>query len=152
MSANAYDNSISSSVDLVTAAAKCLEKEDWRGVKFYTKKCISLYKGHAVGMQKRLKDFPSLEAAPSYWALNDVAYSYFLQGEMYRLTGNFESAKRQYTTVIKRLKFAQVYDPALGKDWKVAKACIKKLNEMKKEEKKTGKGNKFIKKKLKPLK
>ncbi|MCK5707782.1 MAG: hypothetical protein KAI43_09020 [Candidatus Aureabacteria bacterium] len=148
----AYDN-VTSSEALVARAATCLEARDWKGLKYYTQRCISLYQSQARNMQRKLKDFASLETTDKYWALNDVAYSYFLQGEMYRIIGKTEKAKKKYMTVIKKFKFAQVYDPSISGAWQVAEACEIKLNDMGIDiEEKNDPKSKFIKKKLKPLK
>ena len=149
-SAAAYDN-VTSSCDLMYRAAECLKKKDYKGVKYYTQKCISLYKAQALQMSRKLKDFAPFETANLYWALNDVAYAYYLQGEMYRELGKYELARRKYEMVLKKFKYAQVYDPAIGGDWKVAEECKKKLELIKGKLNKS-KNNKFIKKELRPLK
>ena len=102
-------------------------------------------------MSRKLKDFAPFETANLYWALNDVAYAYYLQGEMYRELGKYELARRKYEMVLKKFKYAQVYDPAIGGDWKVAEECKKKLELIKGKLNKS-KNNKFIKKELRPLK
>jgi len=150
-SAEAYDSDTTSTA-LTGNAAVSLKKEDWKAVKYYTQRCITLYRTHALKMQRKLKDFPPLETSQKYWALNDVAFAYFLQGEMYRLTGKFDIAKKKYDIVIKKFFFAQKYDPGMGGDWKVAEACQEQLKEIMPELEKFEKQKKFIKKDLKPLK
>ena len=145
---SASDNS---SQALVMKASECLQNEDWQGVMKYTRKCISLYQSEARKMQRRLKDFPPMETATDYWALNDVAYAYFLQAEMYRLREQYEKAKSKYEKIIKTFGFAQVYDPAAGGDWKVAEAARQKLKKIRPFLPDNKKSH-FIKKKLKLLK
>ena len=150
-SADAYDSDSTSSA-LTGNAALSLKKEDWRAVKYYTQRCITLYRTHALKMQRKLKDYPPLETSQQYWALNDVAYAYFLQGEMYRMTGKIEKAKKMYVMVVEKFFFAQKYDPSLGGDWKVAEACQEQLDEIMPELQKFKSQERFIKKDLKPLK
>ena len=68
---------------MVGKAWKALEANDTEGVLAYTNKVLELYAEQAQKMQASLKDYPkeSKEKVFSYWALNDVATSLFIQGD-----------------------------------------------------------------------
>jgi len=117
------------SVTLVAKAWESLEKGDLDGVLAYTNKCVELYAEQARGMQNNLVDFPkgSDDEIFSYWALNDVATSYFIQGDAYRKEGLLEKAKESYQTVIDNYNYGQCWD-LRGWFWKPAEAAQGNLN------------------------
>ncbi|MDE2215103.1 MAG: tetratricopeptide repeat protein [Candidatus Omnitrophica bacterium] len=117
---------------LTTKAWNALGRNDIEAVLAYTNKCISLYSAQAAKMQAGLKDYPtgSNDNIFKYWALNDVATSYYIQAEAYRKANMKDEAKAAYDKVIKDYSFGQTWDTK-GWFWKPAKAAQEKLDMMK---------------------
>ena len=94
---------------LTTKAWAALAQNDIEAVLAYTNKCISLYAAQAAKMQAGLKDYPSglNDEIFKYWALNDVATSYYIQAEAYRAANMKDEAKEAYNKVIKDYSFRQ---------------------------------------------
>jgi hypothetical protein len=71
---------------LTTKAWQSLAEKNTDAVVVYTNKCIDMYAPQAIKMQSELKDYPSGDPQTvfSYWAVNDVATSLYIQGEAYR--------------------------------------------------------------------
>ena len=84
---------------LVTKAWQALAQNDIESVLAYTNKCISLYAAQAKKMQSGLKDYVtgSNDEVFKNWALNDVATSYYIQGEAYRAANMKDEAKEGST-------------------------------------------------------
>jgi len=116
-----------SSETLATKAWKALEAADYAAVEAYTKKCISLYESQALEQQASLTEFAPKEKAFNYWALNDVATSYFILGQAYLAQGKVKEAKEAFRTVIDKLSYAQCWDTK-GWFWKVAEGASDKLS------------------------
>ena len=123
-----YDFGDQSSMNLMVLAWKALDEGDFAAVMVYTKKCIDLYTEQARQMQKVLNDFPSgdTDQIHAYWALNDVATAYFIQGEAYFREGKMQQARTPYQRVIDDFSYAQCWDPR-GWFWQVAKGSEEKL-------------------------
>jgi len=119
------------SVTLVTKAWGALAQNDIESVLAYTNKCISLYGAQAGKMQAGLKDYASgsNDAIFKNWALNDIATSYFIQGEAYRAANMKDEAKEAYNKVLNDYSFGQTWDPK-GWFWKPAEAAKEKLDMM----------------------
>ncbi|MBI5023517.1 MAG: tetratricopeptide repeat protein [Candidatus Omnitrophica bacterium] len=117
------------SVTLVVNAWKALDEEKLEEVLVYTDKCIKLYSQEAARMQKALKGYPegSDEEIFAYWALNDVATAYFIQGEAYRKKGEAAKAREAYQKIIDEFFYGQCWDPK-GWFWKLADAAANRLN------------------------
>ena len=116
---------------LTTKAWAALAQNDIESVLAYTNKCISLYAAQASKMQAGLKDYAtgSNDEIFKYWALNDVATSYYIQGEAYRAANMKDEAKEAYNKVIKDYSFGQTWDTK-GWFWKPAEAAKEKLDMM----------------------
>ena len=101
------------STTLTTKAWGALASNDIESVLAYTNKCISLYGAQASKMQASLKDYAtgSNDEIFKYWALNDVATSYYIQGEAYRTANMKDEAKEAYNKLIKDYSFGQSWDP-----------------------------------------
>lgn len=114
---------------LTTKAWQSLAQKDTKGALTYTNKCIDMYGAEATKMQESLKDYPSgdNEKIFSYWALNDVATSLFIQGEAYRKAKDMDKAKASYQRVINEFSYAQTYDQASKTFWKPAEASADAL-------------------------
>jgi len=114
---------------LTTKAWGALAQNDIESVLAYTNKCISLYAAQASKMQTGLKDYAtgSNDEIFKYWALNDVATSYYIQGEAYRAANMKDEAKEAYNKLIKDYTFGQAWDPK-GWFWKPAAAAQEKLD------------------------
>jgi tetratricopeptide (TPR) repeat protein len=121
----AYKSEDRSSTALVSSAWQALEKDDLKSVLFYTNTCIQLYGKRATIMQNKLEDYPSAThgAIHAYWALNDVATAYHIQGEAYRKAGRLEEARKAYQTVIDKFSYGQCWDPK-GWFWKPAEVAV----------------------------
>jgi tetratricopeptide (TPR) repeat protein len=114
---------------LTTKAWAALAQNDIESVLAYTNKCISLYAAQASKMQAGLKDYASgsNDEIFKYWALNDVATSYYIQGEAYRAANMKDEAKEAYSKVVKDYSFGQAWDTK-GWFWKPASASQEKLD------------------------
>jgi tetratricopeptide (TPR) repeat protein len=113
---------------LTTKAWGSLKEGDLEAVLAYTNKCIDLYAGQAKKMQSSLDGYPSgtNDLIFSYWALNDVATSLFIQGEAYRKVDKAEQAKEAYKRVVNEFTYGQAWDPQ-GWFWKPSEAAKEKL-------------------------
>ena len=122
----------STSETLTVKAWKALEKNDLDEVIVYTEKCFSLYEKKAQEMQASLTEYPfeTNEKIFSYWALNDVGTSLFIQGQALQNAGKNDEAKKAYQKLIDEYSFAQCWDPQ-GWFWKPAEAAQQKLDEIK---------------------
>lgn len=116
---------------LVVKAWKSLDKEKFEEVLVYTDKCIKLYSQEADRMQKTLKGYAegSDEEIFSYWALNDVATAYFIQGEVYRKKGEAAKAREAFQKIIDEFSYGQCWDPR-GWFWKLAEGAANRLNSL----------------------
>jgi tetratricopeptide (TPR) repeat protein len=114
---------------LVTKAWQALSQNDIESVLAYTNKCISLYAAAAKKMQAGLKDYAtgSNDDIFKYWALNDVATSYYIQGDAYRSANMKDEAKEAYNKVVNDYSFGQTWDTK-GWFWKPAAAAKEKLD------------------------
>ena len=90
------------------------------------KKCIELYEADAQRQQASLGGFPPKEKTFEYWALNDVATSYFILGQALLAQGKVAEAKDVFQKVIDEFPFAQAWDTN-GWFWRVAEAASDKL-------------------------
>ncbi len=113
---------------LASKAWGVLEKGDIEEVLAYTNKCIELYGQQAKKMQESLSGYPqgTNEQIFSYWALNDVATSLFIQGEAYRKANMMEEAKEVYKKIVNEYSYGQTWD-VKGWFWKPAEAAKEKL-------------------------
>jgi tetratricopeptide (TPR) repeat protein len=125
-SAPEYDFGDFSSETLAVKAWGALEQGDYAAVEAYTTKCITLYETQAIQQSSSLTDFAPKEKAFNYWALNDVATSYFILGQARLAQGRVKEAQDAFNTVIERFPYAQAWDPK-GWFWKVAQGASDKL-------------------------
>ena len=126
----AYDFGDYTSETLTTKAWKALEANDHKGVEIYTKKCIQLYEADAKKQQASLTEPAPNDKAFNYWALNDVATSYFIYGDSLKAQNRFKEAAAAYERVLNDFSFAKCWDPK-GWFWSVAKAATGRINELK---------------------
>ncbi len=117
-----YDYGDFASSTLTTKAWDALEDNDLNAVEAYTGKTIELYKDTALEQQASLSGFASSDDAGDYWALNDVATSYFILAQAQAKAGNTAEAKENYQYIITNLKYAQAWDTQ-GWYWKVAEGA-----------------------------
>ncbi len=124
----AYDFGDYRSLTLTTRAWEALEKGDIEAVLAYTNKCIELYGEQAKAMQSKLTGYASGSSQEifSYWALNDVATSLFIQGEAYRKAKMYDEAKEVFNRLINDYAYGQCWD-AKGWFWKPAEVAKEKL-------------------------
>ncbi len=114
---------------LATRAWSALKEGDMEGVLAYTNKCIELYADQAKKMQSSLTAYPtgSNDQIFSYWALNDIATSLFIQGEAYRKANKKEEALAAYKRAASEFSYGQAWDPQ-GWFWKPAEAAQEKIS------------------------
>ena len=126
--AYAYNFGDFRSETLTTKAWIALKEGDIEAVLAYTNKCLELYAEQAQKMQASLEDYPqgSNDDIFSYWALNDIATSLFIQGEAYRQAGMTDEAKDAFVKVVNDYTYGQAWDPK-GWFWKPAEASKEKL-------------------------
>ena len=126
---HAYNFGNYRSETLAVKAWEALEKGDLDAVLAYTNKNIELYSKQAKNMQQGLEGYVegSEKEIFSKWALNDIATSYFIQGEAYRKASKLEEAKAAYKTVIEEYSYGQTWDPKWKGFWKPAEAAKEKL-------------------------
>ncbi len=113
---------------LVGKAWEAMAKNDIEAVLAYTNKCIELYAETARKMQADLKAYPTgaNEEVFKYWAVNDVATSYYIQAEAYRKANMKDESKEAYNKVVKDYSFGQTWDTK-GWFWKPSEAAKEKL-------------------------
>ncbi len=113
---------------LATKAWGALKEGDLEGVLAYTNKCIELYADQAKKMQSSLTAYPTgtNDQIFSYWALNDIATSLFIQGEAYRKANKKDEAIAAYKRAVSEFSFGQAWDPQ-GWFWKPAEAAQEKI-------------------------
>ncbi|MCB9719874.1 MAG: tetratricopeptide repeat protein [Candidatus Omnitrophica bacterium] len=126
--AMAYNFGDFRSETLTTKAWMALKEGDIEAVLAYTNKCLELYAEQAQKMQASLEDYPqgSNDDIFSYWALNDISTSLFIQGEAYRQAGMEDEAKEAFMKVVNDYTYGQAWDPK-GWFWKPAEASKEKL-------------------------
>ena len=113
---------------LTTKAWVALGDGDLEAVLAYTNKCLELYAAQAHTMQNSLNDFPegANEQIFTYWALNDVATSLFIQGEAYRKAEKKEEALEAYKKIVNEYSYGQAWDSG-GWFWKPVEAAKEKI-------------------------
>ena len=121
-----YDFGDFSSAHLTTQAWKALEAKDYDALFAYTHQAISLYEKKALEMQASLSDFSVKGKEFDYWALNDIATCYFIQGEAYTRQKKSDEALSVYRLVIDEFGFAQCWDNR-GWFWKIADAAKNRI-------------------------
>jgi len=114
---------------LVTKAWVALEKNDIEAVLAYTNKCIELYGEQARKMQGELSEYPTgkNEDILKFWALNDVATSLYIQGEIYHKANMAQESQEAFEKLIKEYFYGQTWD-VKGWFWKPAEAAKEKLD------------------------
>ncbi len=121
-----YDFGDSSSAFLTAQAWKALESNDFEAVFAYTNQVIALYERKGLEMQASLSDFASKGSEFDYWALNDVATCYFIQGDAYTKQRKSDEALAAYRMVIDEFGYAQCWDNR-GWFWKLTDAARNKI-------------------------
>jgi len=110
---------------LTTKAWEALAQNNKEAVLVYTNKCVDMYAPQATKMQSELKDYPSGDPQKvfSYWAVNDIATSLYIQGEAYRKAKELDKAKAAYARVVNEFSYGQAYAPDSKTFWKPAEAA-----------------------------
>jgi len=114
---------------LAGKAWAALSEKNLDAVLAYTNKCIEMYENNARTMQAGLKEYPAGDDQKvfSYWALNDIATSLFIQGEAYRQAGKLDKAKEAFQRIVDDFSFGQCWDPPSKTFWKPADAAKDKI-------------------------
>ena len=116
-----------SSSAITTKAWGALEAKNYYDAIAYTNKCIEMFKGKAVEMQKALTAPPTdKDQTFAQWALNDVGTCYFIQAKAYEGKGKQKEALDDYKFLAENLAYAQCWD-AKGWFWKPADAAKDRL-------------------------
>ncbi len=119
-----------SSETLTSKAWAAFSANNYTEAKAYAQKCIEMYQGQAVEMQKALTAPATVkEEVFKSWALNDVGVAYYLLGQSLEKEAKGKEAIVPYKFLAENLAFAQCYDTK-GWFWKpadVAKERIKAL-------------------------
>ncbi len=127
-SAEAYNFGDFRSSTLASKSWEALNKGDIEAVLAYTNKGIELYAEEARKMQADLKAYPTVkEEIFKYWALNDVATYYYIQGEAYRRANMKDESKEAFNKLTKDYFYGQTWDPK-GWFWKPAEAAKEKMS------------------------
>lgn len=110
-----------SSSALVNKAWQSLANKDFPRALGYAQKCIDLYEPQAQLMQRELLDYPAGDddSINAYWALNDVATAYYIQGKVYAIQHQPYRARQSFHTVLSDYTYGQCWDPQ-GWWWKPA--------------------------------
>lgn len=126
--AHAYNYGDFRSETLTTKAWGALADGDLEAVLAYTNKCLELYGEPAKKMQNSLNEYPEGDNDKifSFWALNDVATSLFIQGEAYRKAEMKDEALAAYKKVVNDYTYGQAWDTK-GWFWKPAEAAKEKI-------------------------
>jgi len=113
---------------LTTKAWGALAQGDTQAVLAYTNKCLELYAEQAKKMQDSLTEYPAGEKDKifSFWALNDVATSLFVQGEAFRRANMKNEAVEAFKKIVNEYSYGQTWDTN-GWFWKPAEAAKEKL-------------------------
>lgn len=125
-----YDFSDESGDALTTKAWEALNKKDREAVLAYTSRCIELYTEDAKDQEAELDDFAPSGSERDYDALNNVAVSYFIRGEYYKHSRDWDESRKNYKKIIDNFYFAQYWDPR-GWWWKpseIAEGEIEKID------------------------
>lgn len=122
-----YDYGDYTSVTLTSKAWEAFQRGDYAAVDAFTHKCIDLFEGQAIEQSESLTDFSPREKVLNYWALNDVATSYFIRGQSLLAQGKVAEGKEALNTVIEQYPYAQAWDTK-GWFWKVAEGASDKLS------------------------
>lgn len=125
---HAYNFGDARSETLVSKAWGSLNEGDIEGVLAYTNKALELYGEPAAKMQESLDGYVegTKDDVFSYWALNDVATSLYIQAEAYRKADMLDEAKDVYKKLINEFTYGQCWD-SNGWFWKPADAAKEKL-------------------------
>ncbi|EKD27556.1 MAG: Beta-glucanase [uncultured bacterium] len=116
-----YDLGDQKSSTLTTKAWAAFQVKDWQGVDVYTDKCIAMYANEAQKQQSQLTALPPESVAFNYWALNDVATSFYIKAKANVLKNEAEPAKKNCETIINLYSYAQCWDNQ-GWFWSVSNA------------------------------
>ena len=111
-----------SSETLTIKAWKALEDGKYNDIKILVWKCHELYGEKAKKMQDSLTDYATDGKEFDYWALNDVATSFFILGRTYYVEGKNKKANKIFNDINKRYNYAQCWDPR-GWFWKLGEAA-----------------------------
>lgn len=116
-----------SSSAITTKAWKAYESKNYDDTLGYTGKCIEMFKGKAVEMQKALGAPPTEKAKVfEQWALNDVGTCYYIQAKALEGQGKSKEALDSYKFLAENLPFAQCWDTK-GWFWKPGDAAKERL-------------------------
>lgn len=113
----------------VSEAWKALEEERYVDAIVYTRKCEEFYGDTAKEMNSELTLLPMADKANDYWALNDVATSLFIAGEVYKKKGMREEEKEVLIRLVSNYYFGQCFDPK-GWYWTPANAAAERLGQL----------------------
>lgn len=108
---------------LTVKAWQAFNSDNFEDAIVYAKKCFELYKQPAAEMQAGLDDYVegTDEEVFSYWALNDVSTSLFIQAKSLIALDRTDEAAAVIKELVDNYTFGQCWDPS-GWFWKPAEA------------------------------
>ncbi|PIQ89312.1 MAG: hypothetical protein COV72_03730 [Candidatus Omnitrophica bacterium CG11_big_fil_rev_8_21_14_0_20_42_13] len=121
-----------SSKQLVIKAREAQAKKDYDAVFKYTAECINSFKDQAKKQHAELSSQAQQSGKEEkYQILNDVATSYFIQGEVYFEQEKFEEAKKTFNIIIAEYPYSHAWDP---RGWfyslaEKSRDSVKKINQ-----------------------
>ena len=120
---------------LINKAWEAHGKRDIENTFKYTQEIINLYKDEADRLQASLTALPeNKEEIERAAVLNNVALSYFIQGESYMRQQDFDKAVEVFGIIIKEYSLAQAWDPR-GWYWQISRAAQDSVDKIQKRQK-----------------
>ncbi len=118
------------SESLTTSAWKAYNNKNYESTKSYARQVIDMYTDKALEQQGSLSGYAKSGKESKYWALNDVATSYFILGKTAAEENNASRAKKYFNKIVDNFGYAQCYDPDTKSYWKVKEAALEELNKL----------------------
>ena len=110
---------------LTVKAWQAFGAEEYEDAIVYARKCVELYQEPAREMQAGLEDYVTgtNDEVFSYWALNDVATSLFIQAKSLIALERTDEARAVIQELVDNFTFGQCWDPSGGWFWRPAEAA-----------------------------
>lgn len=121
-----------SSPTLTAKAWEAFNAKKYDDAIVFANACIKSFEKRAVEMQASLKepvDSSDKDAVSSKGALNDVGTCYFIMGKAFEVQGKNAEAVKAYQQLIKKVSFAQCWDPQ-GWFWMPAGLAAKEIKRL----------------------
>lgn len=129
MAAKELDFGDQKSSTLTNKAWEALEDRNFAEALAYTQRTEKLYGDEAKRMNSGLTDFPMMEQAFDYWALNDVGTSKYIAAQAYVEMDMYAEAADAYQTLHDDYRYSQCWDPK-GWFWKPSWGAANKAKDL----------------------